>query len=81
MNDVILTALISGLCVAVPSIVATVMSNSRHQGLIEYKIEQLEKKVDKHNGVIDRTYNLEFSVESLQEQVQNLSDRLNGAHL
>lgn len=81
MTDVIITALISGLCVAVPSIVATVMSNSKHQELIEYKIGQLEQKVDKHNNVIERTYTLEHAVEALEDQVHDLSDRLKGAHI
>ena len=27
--------------------------------LVNYRIEQLEKKVDKHNTVIERTYTLE----------------------
>ena len=27
--------------------------------LISYRIDQLEKKVEKHNGVIDRVYKLE----------------------
>lgn len=34
--------------------------------LISYRVEQLEKKVEKHNGVIDRVYKLE------QEQAVNV---------
>ena len=80
MNDVVITALISGLCVAIPSIVATVFTNSKHQELIEYKIDQLEKKVDKHNSVIERTYDLERTVQTLEDKLSDLSERLKGAH-
>ena len=80
MNDVVVTALISGLCVAIPSIVATVFTNSKHQELIEYKIDQLEKKVDKHNSVIERTYDLERTVQTLEDKLSDLSERIKGAH-
>ena len=81
MTEVIVTSLISGLCVAVPSIVATVVTNSKHQGLIDYKIDQLDKKVDKHNIVIERTYELEQTVKNLEDKVSDISDRLKGAHI
>lgn len=81
MTEVIVTSLISGLCVAVPAIVATVVTNSKHQGLIDYKIDQLDKKVDKHNSVIERTYELEQTVKNLEDKVYDISDRLKGAHI
>lgn len=34
--------------------------------LTNYRIEQLEKKVDKHNSVIERTFKLEEKVEHLE---------------
>lgn len=81
MTEVIVTSLISGLCVAVPAIVATVVTNSKHQSLIDYKIDQLEKKVDKHNSVIERTYELEQTVKNLEDNVSDISDQLKGAHI
>lgn len=36
--------------------------------LTNYRIEQLEKKVDKHNTVIERTYRLEERVDNLEEK-------------
>lgn len=35
--------------------------------LIEYKLEELTKKVEKHNNIIERTYKLE-ELTSLQEE-------------
>lgn len=34
--------------------------------LTNYRIEQLEKKVEKHNGVIERVFKLEGQVEELE---------------
>ena len=43
--------------------------------LTAYRIEQLEKKVDKHNSVIDRTYHLEAEVEVIENQIDNLKNK------
>lgn len=63
---VVITAIISGLCVAIPSIIATVTANRKDNSLIKYRIEKLENKVDKHNNIIERTYKLEERVSILE---------------
>ena len=40
--------------------------------LTNYRIEQLEKKVEKHNSVIERVYNLETREAVLEEEVEHL---------
>ena len=57
MHDIWI-AVISGLCVAIPSLIATMSSNKKTTSLMMYRIEQLEKKQDKHNTLIERTYKL-----------------------
>ena len=42
-----------------------------------YRIEQLEKKVEKHNGVIERTYKLEGEVLELQHDIRDIKNKLN----
>ena len=42
--------------------------------LSNYRIEQLEKKVDKHNSVIEKTYGLEKDVQEMRKDV----DRIEG---
>lgn len=44
--------------------------------LITYRIEQLEKKVEKHNGVIDRTYKLEERCTLQDEQIKVANHRI-----
>jgi beta-lactamase regulating signal transducer with metallopeptidase domain len=44
--------------------------------LTSYRIEQLEKKVDKHNTVIERTYKLEEGQAVIQEQIKVVNHRV-----
>jgi len=39
--------------------------------LITYRIEQLEKRVEKHNNVIDRTYKLESEVAVIKNDIKS----------
>lgn len=70
MDADVIVAIISGLCVAIPSVIATISSNQKSQALINYKIEELDKKVEKHNTVIERTYTLEDEVHIIQEKMK-----------
>ena len=63
----VLTAVISGLCVAVPSIVATISANKRNNDLVLYRINELDQKVHEHNQLIDRMYRVESRVSILEE--------------
>jgi hypothetical protein len=49
------------------------ISNRR---LLEYKIEELTKKVEKHNTVIDRTYKLEEKTELQEEKIKAANHRI-----
>lgn len=64
----ILTSVISGLCVAIPSIIATVAANRKDNALVKYRIDQLDAKVNKHNNLIERMYKLEERVSILEEK-------------
>lgn len=44
--------------------------------IIEMRLTQLEKKVEKHNTLIDRTYKLEDSVHLLDERMKVANHRL-----
>ena len=60
-------ALISGLCVAVPTVIATIVNNNKNKAVIEYRINQLSNKVHEHNQLIDRMYKVESRVTLLEE--------------
>jgi hypothetical protein len=46
-----------------------VMASSK---LTNYRLEQLEKKVDKHNSVIERTYILEEKMKVANHRIEDL---------
>lgn len=45
-------------------------ANRKNMALIEYRLKQLEEKVNKHNNLIERTYQLEKEVAILQEEIK-----------
>ena len=49
------------------------MVNSK---LVNYRIEQLEKKVDKHNQVIDRVYKLEEREAVVNNEIKVANHRI-----
>ena len=51
-------------------------ANKKSTALIAYRLEQLEKKVDKHNQVIERTYALEEKTGLLEERVKVANHRI-----
>lgn len=52
---------------AVLSLIGVICSNLSTRKVVIYRVEQLEKKVDKHNQVIERTFKLEQKVEDLEK--------------
>ena len=64
MNDTVIVALIS--------FVGTCLGSLGGVGLIKYRIEQLEKKVEQHNSIVERTFILEEDVKNMQEDIKEL---------
>lgn len=44
--------------------------------LTNYRLEQLEKKVDKHNTVIESTFKIEETQAVMQEQIKVVNHRI-----
>lgn len=64
-------AIVSGLCVAVPSVIATISSNKRNNDLVLYRINELDEKVHAHNNLIDRMYKAEQNIKVLEEKISH----------
>lgn len=71
MSQEIVVALLAflGTCVGT---LGGILAASR---LVNYRIEQLEKKVEKHNSMVERTYKLEGEVRELQHEMKDLKER------
>lgn len=51
-------------------------ANRKSSALVVYRLEQLEKKVDLHNSVIARTYELESRADVMEEKIKVANNRL-----
>lgn len=70
--DTIISAIIS----AASAIAVCVINNNKVISLIEYRLQQLEKKQDMYNNVISRTYELEKSEEVFDERLRTVNHRI-----
>lgn len=61
---------------AVVALLGTAIGSYSGLRLTSYRVEQLEKKVDKHNSVVERTYALEEAVSLLDERVKVANHRI-----
>jgi hydrogenase maturation factor len=64
-------AVVSGLCVAVPSVIATISANKKSSAITDFKIEELTKKVNLHNNLIDRMYHVETRVAVIEDELKD----------
>lgn len=65
-------AIVSGLCVAVPSVLATISSNKRNNDLVIYRINELDEKVQKYNNLKDRMIVAEKEIAVLKDNVREI---------
>lgn len=72
MSAEIFTAAIS----LVGTLVGTLGGIALSSNLTNYRIEQLEKKVEKHNNLITRTYKLEQDFAVMDERVRVANHRI-----
>ena len=70
MDSSIIIAIISGLCVAVPSVIATISTSKKNTDLITYRINKLDEKVHEHNNLIDRMYKVENRVTLIEDELK-----------
>lgn len=66
----------SEIIVAVLSLVGTFFGTFSGIRLMSYRIEQLEKKVEKHNSVVERQYDIEKITAVLSEEIKVANHRI-----
>ena len=81
------TVLCSLISAAAAILVCVINSEINHRKLLSelekrddlqaYRIEQLEKKVDKHNNLVERTYHLEEKASLYEEKIRVANHRIN----
>ena len=64
----VITAVVTGEL----TLIGVLVSNSRSQAVIEVKLDNLASKVEKHNSMVERTYDLEQRMAVLESEVKGL---------
>lgn len=64
------------IIVGLLSLIGTLAGSYGGIRLMSYRIEQLEKKVEKHNNLIERTYKLEEKTTLQDEQIKVANHRI-----
>ena len=72
IDNAVVVALLSLLGALIGSFAGILTANK----LTTYRLSQLEKKVDKHNHVIERMYELEKHEEITEEQIKSIDKRV-----
>lgn len=68
MQPEIVVALLSLIGTLAGSLIGVLASNK----LTNYRIEQLEEKVAKHNSLVERTYKLEGAMTEVQHDIRDM---------
>ena len=71
-----LASIVVGTLAMVGTLGGAYLANRKSTALIAYRLGELEKKVDRHNTVIERTYGLEQRAEVFSQQVRDILRRL-----
>lgn len=74
MNDTVIISLVT-LLGTLAGTFGGILTSSK---LTNFRLEQLEKRVEKHNSVVERTYCLEKDERLIEERLKDLDKRLSG---
>lgn len=71
-----IATIVVGVLAMIGTLGGAYLANRKSTALIAYRLEELEKKVNKHNNVIERTYALEKTCGVREEQISEIMRRL-----
>lgn len=78
MTPALITAISTVIGAIISGIVALVVSNKQHDktiALVEYRLNQLETKVDKHNNLVERMTLAEEKIKVANHRIEDLEDK------
>ncbi len=76
MSETILVALITGGLALLGTLGGSYLANKKSAALIAYRLEQLEKKVQAHNNLVERMYQMEERTELQEEKIKVANHRI-----
>lgn len=72
MSETLIVSILSLVGTLIGSLFGVLAANR----LTNYRIEQLEKKVDKHNSVVERVYEIEKQEAVIKEEIEVANHRI-----
>lgn len=72
MTETVIVGILSLIGTGLGGIISVLTANK----LTTYKIEQLQKQVEKHNSVIERTFELEKKTAVIDEEIKVANHRI-----
>lgn len=66
----VITPVLTACIGAIPALIVAFNTNK----LIAYRVDELSKKVDKHNQLVERTFKLESDIKTIQVQQNEMKD-------
>lgn len=76
MTETIIAALISAGAATLVCFVNNIFQQRKTEALLTYKMDELTKRVDKHNGLVERTYRLEEQASVFDEKMKVANHRI-----
>jgi len=74
--ETIFASLITGGVTLVVCLLTNASAHAKTEALLNYRLAELEKKVNKHNNVIERTYELEKRTDLQEEKIRVANHRI-----
>lgn len=79
MSEALITGLVAIAVCMINNVFQQYRSREQHTettAMITYKLDELSKRVDKHNSVIERTYALEKQIATIDEKIKVANHRI-----
>lgn len=70
--ETVFAAALSGAVTLVVCLITNHAQAEKTRALIDYRVSELEKKQDKHNNTMERTFRLEGQMREVQHEIQDL---------
>lgn len=58
------------------SLLGVYIANRKSAGIIEFRIKELEKKVEKHNNLLDRMTAVEVKVKDMESDISDIKKKV-----
>lgn len=72
MNENIIVAVLA----LIGTLTGAYLANRKSSALIAYRLEELEKRVQAHNNLVERTFHLEEKTEVQEERIKIINHRI-----